>query len=336
MKDYKYMVCTRCMTYNQKSVIEEALRGFSMQEVSFPVVYTIVDDASTDGEPELLKQWCENNLVLDEKEVAYHKILDYGDLTFARHKEHQNLFFAILLLNFNHYSKGLFSEKLEYIKEWMSGSKYLALCEGDDYWTDSQKLKRQVDFLESHPNFSMCFHKAIVRVESGDYTHKTNDMYDNLEEREYTGIELAKKWQVPTASLLYRSYIIPPLNKKLLTGDISIVLQCATEGRIFCFADIMSVYRRTAGGVSLKKYTRLQYVDRALAYIKYFPQFKMVYEDYLIKQMGNLFYSKEILNILKIVIKRRRTIKYFLKGVCAEFHPTMKRVCNKFSRKNNN
>lgn len=329
MKDYKYMVCTRCMTYNQKTVIEEALRGFSMQEVSFPVVYTIVDDASTDGEPELLKQWCENNLVLDEKEVAYHKILDYGDLTFARHKEHQNLFFAILLLNFNHYSKGLFSEKLEYIKEWMSGSKYLALCEGDDYWTDSQKLQKQVDFLNSNHDYSMCFHKAKVIIESGNYSGYDNNMFDGLEEREYSGIELASKWQVPTASILYRSNIRPPQDKNLLTGDIPLVLQCAMEGRVFCFAEPMSVYRRTLGGVTLKKYTILQTIDKVLAYIKYFPPFKSVYSKVLVSIMSTMIYSKQSFQAVKLLFQRRELFRYYVAGLVKGFVLNVCRLYNK-------
>lgn len=329
MKEYKYMVCTQCMTYNQNPFIEDALSGFSMQETTFPVVYVIVDDASTDGEPDVLKQWCEKNLALDESGVAYRKTMEYGDLTYARHKEHKNLFFAVLLLSFNHYSNGLKQKKLEYIKYFMDCSKYFALCEGDDYWIHSNKIQRQVDFLESNPDYTMCFHKAYVKIESGDYSGYDNSMYDGLEEREYSGIELAKKWQVPTASIMYRSIIRPPQDKKLLTGDIPLVLQCAMEGRVFCFAEPMSVYRRTSGGVTLNKYTTMQIVDKMLAYIRWFPPFKSVYKNVLITMMQSMIYSSHCYEAIKLVEQRKKLIFYFVAGLTKGFIQMPQRIINK-------
>ena len=333
MKDYKYRVCVRCMTYNQKQYIQDALLGFCMQETSFPVVFTIVDDASTDGEPEFLKLWCKKNLSLNEDGIAYQRDMEYGELIFAGHKEKHNLFFAVLLLKFNHYRKGVSSKKLDYLFEWMDQAKYYSLCEGDDYWTNPRKLQQQVNFLDSHPDYTMCFHKADVKVESGDYSNKPNNMYDDLEEREYSGIELAQRWRVPTASVMYRSFIKPPRDKKLLTGDIPLQLQCASEGRVFCFAESMSVYRRTEGGASLRQYSRMQIIDRNLAYIHYFPKFKMVYEEYLTKQMGTLFFSKDFIEVIKIVIKRNALLKYLVVGICYEFNPTLKWLFIKLFKK---
>lgn len=325
MKNYTYKVCTRCMTFNQKTIIQDALRGFCMQKTSFPVVFAIVDDASTDGEPELLRQWSETNLALNEKGVAYKEDLEYGNLLFARHKDNRYLFFVILLLNYNHYSKGLSSKKKDYISKWMNDANYLSSCEGDDYWTHPEKLQRQVDFLESHPDYTMCFHRAEVIVESGDYSNLTNDMYDDLEEREYSGIELAQRWRVPTASIMYRSFIKPPHDKRLLTGDIPLILQCASEGRVYCFSESMSVYRRTSGGVSLKKYSKLQLVDKVLAYINYFPQFKNHYEKALISLMGKLYFSTHFFEALQITFKRKTLIKYSFLGIFNEllFIPKM-------------
>ena len=58
----KYTVATYCFTYNQESYIEDTLNGFSKQETTFPVVYIVIDDASTDRTPEVLCTWCNNNL----------------------------------------------------------------------------------------------------------------------------------------------------------------------------------------------------------------------------------------------------------------------------------
>lgn len=328
--DFKYKVCTRCMTYNQKQYILDTLRGFCMQETSFPVVYVIMDDASTDGEQEVIRQFLKKHFDLEDKLIVRNEETDDYNLTFARHKTNNNCYFVVFYLKYNHYKK---KSKLPYLSEWNDKSKYIALCEGDDYWTNPQKLQRQVDFLDSHPDYTMCFHKADVKIESGDYSNKPNNMYDDLEEREYSGIELAQRWRVPTASVMYRSFIKPPRDKKLLTGDIPLQLQCASEGRVFCFAESMSVYRRTEGGASLRQYSRMQIIDRNLAYIHYFPKFKKVYEEYLTKQMGTLFFSKDFIEVIKIVIIRNALLKYLVVGICYEFKPTLKWLFVKLFKK---
>lgn len=336
MNTYKYMVCTRCSTYNQASYIESALDGFVMQQVNFPVVFAIIDDCSTDGEQDIIRKWVEINLSFPNDINAYNKKMEYGDLFFARHKNNQNLQFAILLLSENLTQTGRSHLRFEYISQWMNDSKYLAICEGDDYWTNPQKLQIQCEFLNTHPDYSMCFHKANVVIESGDYSGYDNSMYDDLEERDYSGLELAKRWQVPTASILYRSTIRRPHDKKLLTGDIPLVLQCALEGRVFCFAEPMSVYRRTSGGVTLNKYTTLQIVDKLLAYIRYFPPFKSVYENALISIMQTMFYSSQCINAIKLVIQRRSLFYYFVVGALRGVIQMPQRMFNKVFKKRSN
>lgn len=328
MNDFEYTVCARCMTYNQTSCIMQALRGFCIQETNFPVVYTIVDDASSDGEQKLLLKWCKDNLFVNEHGVSYEEELDYGKAIFARHKIHSNLYFYVLLLKQNHYKRGLTRLKQQYLEPFYKKSKYLATCEGDDYWTSAHKLQKQVDFMDSHTDFSMCFHKADVVVESGDYTAQDNSMYDDLEEREYSGLEIAQRWCIPTASILYRSHIRRPACDKFLEGDVPLELQCALEGRIFCMNETMSVYRRTSSGVTLDKRTPLQKVDRLLAYIHYYPPYKGPFEDGLIKLLGFTFFSRDMKAILNIVLRRRATWGYFIKGVLHEFKPALKRKMN--------
>lgn len=71
--------------------------------------------------------------------------------------------------------------------------KYIAFCEGDDYWTDPLKLQKQIDFLESHPNYSLCFHNAVIHWEDG----RTEDsVFSNVEDREYSAVEIFEKWTV--------------------------------------------------------------------------------------------------------------------------------------------
>ena len=328
MKDfeYKYKVLVRCVTYNQSAYIIDALNGFTMQETNFPFVCTIIDDASTDGEQGVIRHYLQENFDLNEHGTVRQEESDDYTLVFARHKTNTNCFFVVLFLKYNHYS--IWKDKHIYIKKWIEESKYSALCEGDDYWTDPLKLQKQVDFMDSHSDFSMCFHGADVIIDSGDYSTFDNSMHDNLEEREYTGLELARRWQIPTASMLYRSIIEHPRDRNLLSGDVSLQLQCAKEGRVYCMSESMSVYRRTAGGVSLrmKGYSILQRVDRLLAFIYYFPEFKEPFEEGLVKLLGTHFYSKYLFNTLSVVFKRREVFRYFMTGVKSEFKPTIDRL----------
>ena len=82
MNDYKYKVATQCMTYNQRPYIEDTLKGFVMQQTTFPVVYVVVDDASTDGEQELLFNWAHKNLNFGSDD-AYIKETGYAKIMYA-------------------------------------------------------------------------------------------------------------------------------------------------------------------------------------------------------------------------------------------------------------
>ena len=152
-----FKICVRCTTYNQSSYIEDALNGFTMQETNFPYVCTILDDASTDGEQEVIKKYLQEHFDLDNRSVVRNEETDDYVLTFAQHKTNRNCYFAVLFLKYNHYS--IKKAKDQYIKEWLD-VKYIALCEGDDYWIDPYKLQKQVDYLESHPNCTMVCCKA--------------------------------------------------------------------------------------------------------------------------------------------------------------------------------
>lgn len=149
---YKYKVATRCMTYNQAAYIEDTLHGFLIQETSFPVVFLVVDDNSTDGEQDVLKRWADTYLDVDCVTNGW-RTESYGQILEAKIKGRQNATFVILLLNDNYYKSGRSLLKLSFIAEWCENSEYYAICEGDDYWPNSDKLRKQVDFLDSNPEY---------------------------------------------------------------------------------------------------------------------------------------------------------------------------------------
>jgi glycosyltransferase involved in cell wall biosynthesis len=143
------------MTYNQASFIQDAMNGFTMQQTDFPYVCIIVDDASNDGEPEVIRQYLSAHFDLEGDSIARNKESDDYVLSYARHKTNQNCFFLVLLLKYNHYS--IKKPKDIYFKEWTENAVYVALCEGDDYWTDPHKLQMQADYLENNPDVGLCY-----------------------------------------------------------------------------------------------------------------------------------------------------------------------------------
>ena len=147
-----FMVCVKYITFNHANYIEDAMNGFTMQETNFPYVCTILDDASTDGEQEVIKKYLQEHFDLDNRSVVRNEETDDYVLTFAQHKTNRNCYFAVLFLKYNHYS--IKKPKDQYIKEWLD-VKHIALCEGDDYWTHPQKLQMQYESLEAHPEYTM-------------------------------------------------------------------------------------------------------------------------------------------------------------------------------------
>jgi len=145
-----FKVCVWCNTFNQASYITATMDGFCRQQTQFPYVCLIMDDASTDGEPEVIKQY-----LLDFFDTEWTKETDDFHLTLSRHKENKSCYFAVYLLKYNHYS--IKKPRLNYYREVTTEPDYVALCEGDDYWTDGHKLQKQSDALDANPNAMMVY-----------------------------------------------------------------------------------------------------------------------------------------------------------------------------------
>jgi len=221
--NYSYIVRAHCATYNHSAYITDAMNGFVMQQTDFPFVCTIIDDASTDGEQDVIRRYVEDNFDLQEASVAYEKDADYGHIIFARHKTNKNCYFAIILLKENHYSQR--KSKAPYLTEWMD-TKYIALCEGDDYWTDSLKLQKQVDFLEKHTDYSLCCHRYKT-YNQNDGTWD-DDYVKQLFEESPDGFtfsnyeNLNKAWITKTMTLVYR-------RNNVNSNDLNIIITGATN-----------------------------------------------------------------------------------------------------------
>jgi len=157
-ENINFKVSVRCMTYNQAAYIEDAMNGFCMQKTDFPFVCIVMDDASTDGEQEVIKKYLESHFDMDDRNHLKRKETDDYKLIFTRHKENKNCYFAVFFLKYNHYwNHELKNKKTTYYSELESKVDYIAFCEGDDYWINSYKLKLQVNYLQNNPDYGMCY-----------------------------------------------------------------------------------------------------------------------------------------------------------------------------------
>lgn len=243
------MVAVRCYTFAHAKYIEDTLSGFIMQETTFPVMYLVVDDASKDGEQELLQKWAESNLVSEDGGTLFRE-MPYGILAEGLLRGNSNIAFKIILLSENHYSKHL--PKKNYISEYMDAAKYIAVCEGDDYWISSNKLQKQVDFMECNCDYTLCFHSVFEKYEGRSNLNKVRAI---VEDREYSGLEWYKDRPSQFASFLFRSWIEKDPyytkienNRRFIARDVPLLLSCAHLGKIRGMSDVMSVYRHNETG----------------------------------------------------------------------------------------
>ncbi len=251
-KNHRYTVATLCWTYNHVLYIESALKGFAQQKTTFPVIYIIVDDASTDGEQELLREWAESYLELNELGTSYKKEMPYGELIFAKHKNNANAYFSILLLRENHYQTGKNSLKLEYVSTWCKSSKYIALCEGDDFWTASNKLQLQVSKMEEYPDVDISAHTyRLIDAKTGNQlmTHcnsKAETIFSTEE------VILGEGGFVGTATLLIRQAVFDRKDQlpfwKNMNYDYTTQIAGSLRGGLLYIPDCMSTYRKGVPG----------------------------------------------------------------------------------------
>ncbi len=241
MVDNKFLVSIRCMTYNQSAYITDAMDGFVMQQTNFPFVAIIMDDASTDGEQDIILRYLEEGFLLSNDSCKRWET-EEAQWVFAQHRTNLNCCFVVSLLKRNLYKKRWI--KLNLIKEWEEGTKYIALCEGDDYWTDPIKLQRQVLFLEEHMEYSASTENGLVFYTSDQST----SAFSEGESKDVTFDELLIKRRFPTASVVYRSCYNEGLEKLLQPGfDTLYWAYLSKQGKIHYNSVISSVYRRGSG-----------------------------------------------------------------------------------------
>ena len=219
------MVSISCIVYNHEKYLRKCLDSMLMQKTNFNYEILIHDDASTDGSADIIREYEKN----------------YPDIIKPIYQKE------------NQYSKGVkISWKYQYPR---ARGKYIALCEGDDYWTDPCKLQKQFDLLESDDSIIMSTHAVHLGNERGEITGKYWPSCVG-EDKKYTtpdGVRvIIKNYQCffQTSSFFYRSDIIrkvyndiPRFIQDCKVGDYPLLYLMAFYGNIGYFSDVMSCRR---------------------------------------------------------------------------------------------
>lgn len=242
----KPIVCICCSTYNHASYIEDAMKGFAMQYTTFPYTALIIDDASTDGEQEVINSYLNEHFNMSN---ARKRETDEALFVEATHVENQNCNFVAIFLKRNYYQ--IKKSKTPLYAEWIDLAKYIALCEGDDYWIDDNKLQEQVSFLESHPAYTMCYSGFDTVDESGQPILRTN--YEKAMRMSKSGdilIDLLVTNFILTCTTLLRNDVFSDYNNLGFKygHDYTLFLFAATKGKCKFFPQHMSAYRKTSTG----------------------------------------------------------------------------------------
>ena len=255
-----------CLTYNHERFIVQTLESFIAQKTDFNFEVLINDDASTDGTAEIIREF---------------------------QKKYPNIVKPIFQKE-NQYSKGVQRVLAKFLLPRAKGE-YIAICDGDDFFTDEKKIQLQVDFMEKNPECSLCFHPVKVFFENNE--EKDYIFPERENPNEFTTKDLLKENFIQTNSVMYRRQEynnLPATN--FIPGDWYLHLYHAKLGEIGFIDKVMSVYRRHFGGVWWDAYNNpdemlLKY--GILNLVMYFELLKLYcnkpdYEEIILHHINNL------------------------------------------------
>lgn len=224
------LVSVLILSYNHEKYIDETLRGVVQQKTDFKFECYVHDDASTDSTQEIIKSYAEK----------------YPDIIIPYFQKE------------NQFSKGI-KPLTKFIYPQLN-SKYVAYCEGDDYWTDERKLSKQVGFMEKNPHYSFCCHDVNMKYEQGML--EKDIFYQKPDEGnfEVKFIDEFLNHFIATPTIVAKRELIVkvPVNDNLVSGDIYTLLFLLSHANGYYMKDKMVVKRRNLEGMTQNKDYRLK------------------------------------------------------------------------------
>jgi glycosyltransferase involved in cell wall biosynthesis len=217
-------VSVLCLTYNHAPFIRDCLEGFLLQQTTFPVEVLVHDDASSDGTAEIVREY----------ETRFPNLIKAICQSKNQHSQGIGPFHTFLLPQ-------------------AQGS-YVAVCEGDDYWTAPHKLQKQVEFMEANPGYSGCFHNVAIRFDdqSAEPSPEPSVFFPSGAKASVTLEDLVLENVIPTPSILFRAGLfgsLPATLANLPVGDWPLHVLNAQHGPMGYLDEVLAVYRRHGGGI---------------------------------------------------------------------------------------
>jgi glycosyltransferase involved in cell wall biosynthesis len=272
------VVSVCCTTYNHENYISDALDGFLMQETDFPFEVVVRDDCSTDQTAMIIKKY----------------VAKYPNIIKPIFEE------------LNQYSKGV--RPMPVVLNESLGD-YLALCEGDDYWVDKKKLKKQVGFLEDNYDYFLCYTGATLVDDNGFLLVKNKSFGDSNQDKLISGLGNAI-----TGSVMFRKFDWSEFSKlDVANGDTLLWHFLGFYGKCKCLNDINNtVYRIHNNGVWSGRSER----DKLMGSLKTYAIIRTrivnnFYSDSYILSMHDSIYRELFNNYLSISLKKSRINDYF-------------------------
>ena len=205
-----------CMiTYNHAFFVKEAIESVLSQRTGFKYELIISDDVSSDNTREI----CES---------------------------YQREYPEIIRLVFREQNLGICKNFYHTLS--LAQGEFVAVCEGDDFWIDSYKLQKQVDFFSTHSSAVMLYHNAVIDSNG----RKSLSIPLNKGHHVVSTEELLFKWTIPTASIMFRrdAFFMPTPFKEFTNADYLLEILLNTKGEIHYIPDVMSVYRKHVDSAS--------------------------------------------------------------------------------------
>lgn len=266
------LVSISCITYNHAPYIRQCLDSFLMQQCDFNYEILIHDDASTDGTSDIIREY----------QKKYPEII------------------KPIIQKENQWSQGIRGMMARFNFPRAKG-KYIALCEGDDYWTDPLKLQKQVDFLETNPEYSLvCGGFKSVNTITGEDEIIIKDVEKSLDNTiqgfDITIERFFKQWLTKTLTLVYRTELYNPNDFKnyKYTRDVHLNYHLLKRGKGYYMKEVFGAYHIHQGGVFSSKNENER-----------FNTFYLVYKDLLNYNKDDVFLRRKVVHYLKKNISKR-------------------------------
>lgn len=214
-------------TYNHEKFIAQTLDGVLMQKTDFPFEIVIGDDASKDGNAAIIAKYAEKHPEI------FRAFLHPENLGPSNPRELGG------------------KNNVAFLFEKCRGE-YIALCEGDDFWTDPLKLQKQVDFLSKNPEYALTHHQLEVIYEDNTPSHPFNTP-EQAHNSSLEDLFRDETWFLGTASTVFRNVFKNGMTDwwwKSASGDLGIFIQVAKTGKIRFIPETMGAYRKHQGGMT--------------------------------------------------------------------------------------